>query len=84
MSSCIGCGREIEWITTTTGKRMPLDTEKLWVVVDENAAAIRTVVLEDGRVVRARLAATGEPGMVAAKESHFATCYQADRFRKTR
>lgn len=76
MSSCIGCGRDIEWINTTTGNRIPLDTERLWVVVDENAAAIRRVVLEDGRVVLARLAATGEPGMVAAKEPHLATCYR--------
>ncbi len=40
MSTCKGCGREIEWIRTEAGKQMPVDPGPVM------------VVLRDGRVVR--------------------------------
>lgn len=39
MTTCKGCGRQIEWIRTEAGKRMPVDPEPL------------TVILPDGRLV---------------------------------
>lgn len=40
MTTCKGCGRQIEWIKTEAGKQMPVDPDLV------------TVVLKDGRVVR--------------------------------
>jgi hypothetical protein len=56
-TTCRGCGESIDWVKTTNGKPMPVDTEYV------------TVVTDKGEVVKGRV-------------SHFATCAQADRFRK--
>ena len=42
MSQCKTCGAEIVWVTTTAGKRMPLDI------------TYKTVVTNDGKVVLGR------------------------------
>lgn len=43
MPTCKGCGREIEWVTTSAGAQMPVDPDPV------------TVVLKDGRVVRGQM-----------------------------
>ena len=35
MSKCKGCGAEIVWIKTKSGKAMPCDTNKVIIVTDE-------------------------------------------------
>lgn len=74
--TCRACGYRIRWIRTKNGKSMPC-----------NAQAVRftpgggpeTFVTEDGKVERGRRRQDGEKtGYI----SHFATCPEADRFRK--
>lgn len=73
---CRGCGEPIRWIITTKLKRMPCDP-----------AAIRftpgggpdTFVTKEGKVERGK---RDKAGSAVGYISHFATCKQADRFRK--
>ncbi|WP_046180362.1 hypothetical protein [Domibacillus tundrae] len=57
MSKCRGCGAEIQWIKTDSGKAMPADMQK------------QTIITASGQVVN-------------GFTSHFATCPQANNFRK--
>lgn len=73
--SCRSCGAPIEWALTTAGKRMPLDLEP---------APQGNLVLDDDGVVWAVAAA---PVALLAKkpplrQSHFATCPNANHHRK--
>jgi hypothetical protein len=73
------CGAAIEFVRTTTGKRMPVNAHPINVVLEKGPLR---VVLEDGRVVSAREPKPGElEGVIAARTSHFATCSLASRFR---
>ncbi len=38
MAKCKGCGKEIVWITTISGKSMPCDAEKTTIITDEGRA----------------------------------------------
>lgn len=66
MSQCRGCGAEILWAATQTGKRIPLDTksEKRFVVRSLARGTDPTVVVLADTYV-----------------SHFATCPKAKDFR---
>lgn len=57
MSKCKGCGAEVQWIKTPSGKAMPLNIQK------------QTVVTLEGQVV-------------SGFTSHFATCPNANNFRR--
>ncbi|MDI6872127.1 MAG: hypothetical protein QME79_12445 [Bacillota bacterium] len=35
MATCKGCGKQIEWIETPAGRRMPVDPGRVVVVTDE-------------------------------------------------
>lgn len=35
MSKCKGCGKEITWIVTINGKKMPCDIEKTTIVTED-------------------------------------------------
>lgn len=67
MAECRSCGAPIEWVVTEKGKRMPLDIERR----------------DDGNVTvdpsgTARVVPKGKGSRV----SHYATCADADRWRK--
>lgn len=84
MSRCKGCDAEIEWVKTTTGKRIPVDVAPVCVVVTSGGPL--KVVLDSGNVVSARLCVEGDAehegtNVVEARTSHFATCRDADKFR---
>lgn len=80
MSKCRGCGADIEWVKTRTGKNMPVDAipNPLWApclgttmvirVHGKNAEVITVPI--DGSVV------------VEAWRPHWATCPKSDDFRK--
>lgn len=87
-----GCGREIVWVKTRSGEDMPLDPPVLRIMPMKLADEMgivgpkRTVITEDGRCVIGRVADINDRrgGIVAGRESHYATCPDGPRFRKGR
>lgn len=78
MSKCKACGAEIKWILMRTGKKMPVDSQKVPYKADPGGAL--TLVTEDGRVVpKAVLDLDSDK---YGYTSHFATCPAADTFRR--
>lgn len=65
---CRGCGKKIGWVRMLSGKRMPVDLEPVQKVV---------VIYHDPQGVLPSMGKT-----VSGYTSHFATCPQADKFRK--
>lgn len=65
---CRGCGKLIVWVVMESGKRMP---------VDPNPSPIGNIVCTKG--VGKQVPTPAED----ARLSHFATCPQADRFKKS-
>jgi len=77
------CGQSIEWVRTT-GAAMPVNTEPR-VRIRPHPRAGRTVVVTDGGAVRRGDAVpTTDAGedVVEGRLSHFATCPEADSFRR--
>lgn len=73
---CRACGARILWLKTTKGKNMPVDPG---VIRFHVAGGPETFVTVNGKVERGQRATAGNQwGYI----SHFATCPQADRFRK--
>ena len=66
MSNCRTCGAPILWAVTGQGKRMPLDVDRRPVLVVEGE-------LDDGTAIVSQQ---------AGYTSHFATCPQADDWRR--
>lgn len=67
--TCRSCGASIFWALTFKGKRMPIDSE---MVPDGN------IVVEDG----VAYVQTADTAQLLAYKSHYATCPQADEWRK--
>jgi hypothetical protein len=70
---CRSCGAPIVWARTDSGKRMP---------VDADPSEDGTLVLEQaGAVLRAHVVGT-VPGEGSRHRAHFATCPDAESWRK--
>jgi hypothetical protein len=84
MKNCLGCGAEVIWVKTITGrKKMPLDAEPVWVLPMSGGD---TFVREDGSIIFGRKigdAWDDDPDVnaIEAHESHFATCPVGGQFR---
>lgn len=84
---CRGCGKEIAFIKTVKGKTMPVDPEPVWV---SQCAGGSPYLRPDGTYVTGRIVGdaydTEDPdtNLIEAYVSHFATCPEANRFRKDR
>ena len=83
MTNCRGCGAEVIWVKTITGrKKMPLDAEPVRVKVESGGKAD---FRKDGYVVIGRIVGDAyddpEGEVVEAHESHFATCPVGGQFR---
>lgn len=78
---CKGCGQQIIWMRTASGKIMPVDPTLVDYVEVEGGK--KRVVTPDGLVVAAETdnVKNGE-GDGVGYISHFATCPAADRFRR--
>ena len=77
---CQGCGAQIIWIKTKSGKSMPVNAtvRKYW----QKDKAAGKVVTADGEVLSCEF--EGVPGTETGVGyiSHFATCPKAGKFRK--
>lgn len=74
MSTCRSCGAEIIWALTDSGKRMPVDAEPV------EGGNLR--LIPDGDVVRVEVVMGG--GAPLQHRPHFATCPEADIWRRGR
>jgi len=84
MDKCKGCGKAIVWVVTQDNKPMPCDPSEIPVIPDTNG----NIVAEraDGWVFRGRTCSESyeEEAYEYAMISHFATCPDADRFRRSK
>ena len=81
MSRCKGCGAEIDWIMTHTGKYMPVDPEPVFVAVDDGSDVF---VTDEGEVIHGREVPANDGSAEVAFVSHWATCPAASSFRRGR
>ena len=84
MSKCRGCGAEINWIKMYgTKKSMPVNPEPVRVLYGEGKEKF---VRQDGVIIQGRKIGDAFDDQNAqiyeAYESHFATCPQANDFRR--
>ena len=81
MSKCRGCGAEINWIRTRSGKLIPVDPQPVFFA---DGAGKEIVVTADGMISNGILCRGGNvpPGKRTGWKSHFATCPMADQFRR--
>ena len=77
-SRCKSCGKEIIWIKTVSGKKMPCDAGGILYRPDRNGEL--TLVTREGSTVRATQDKDSE---LIGYTSHFATCPTANRWRKS-
>jgi hypothetical protein len=81
---CKGCGQEIIWIKTRLGKKMPLDTETVWVLPGRGGSAY---FLKSGTIIYGQKVGDAydnddpDSNLIECHESHFATCKKANDFR---
>jgi len=77
LRTCRACKKPIRWILTAKGKAMPCDPD----AIRFNPGVGKEIfVATDGRVLRGQRCNFGQlEGFV----SHFATCPEADMFRKS-
>ena len=76
MAICQGCGQEIRWIKTPSGKSMPVNAEK---VNFTPAGGPMTFITADGRTVRGE---KGKSGTETGYTPHWATCPAAGYFKR--
>ena len=80
-TTCKACGAPLIWVETPKGKYIPCD-EGL-IPYKQDRAGKKAVVTDKGEVIKCETEFEGEPtGM--ARVPHWATCPQADRFRRPR
>lgn len=77
---CKGCGQEIYWLQTRAGKSMPCDTDPVAYWAKPKAQG--KVVLANGEVVSCVFTGNIDKSTGIGYIPHFATCPQADRFRR--
>lgn len=77
MSKCKGCGKEIKWVYVNSGKKMPVNPQKIPYRFDMRGGL--TLITEDGRIAKAVLDLDSDK---YGYESHFATCPAAEIFRR--
>ena len=80
MAKCKGCGAEIIWVKTASGKAMPCDPEL--VTYKQRTLGQMKIVTPNGEVLSGDPEADPVQATGLGYISHFATCPAADRFRR--
>ena len=80
-AKCKACGAPIIWMETPSGKYLPCDEGLVPYRADRFGK--QSVVAADGCVVRCTLDFEGKPSGLG-RIPHWATCPQADKFRRKR
>ena len=78
MSICQGCGQEIKWIRTISGRNMPVDAQRVHFTP---AGGPGTFVTEDGKTVRG---VKGKSGTEVGYAPHWGNCPAAGYFKRRR
>lgn len=82
MAKCRGCGAPIEFIKTPTGKMLPVDQQTINFIPGSGKGE-RKFVTDQGRVVSGiPVGDAHEGGYEIGYVPHWATCPEADKFRK--
>ena len=81
-TQCRACGAEIGFIKSVGGKSIPVDAAE--VTYWQNANGSKKIVTPNGEVVSADLEGDPQKATGIGYVSHFATCPEADKFRKAR
>lgn len=76
LSECRSCGAEILWVTTTNGKRMPVDREP------SDRGNVDITDLSQARYLRQGQVELAREANLPLHLSHFATCPNAARHRR--
>ena len=77
MAICRECIQAITWITTNTGRKMPVNMEPVYIVTFEG----KDKFVLNGDIVPGRLAKPGEKSRKAFVP-HWATCTAPNKFRR--
>ena len=85
MPKCKGCGREIIWVKSAKGKAIPCDPDLITFCPDKEGDQV--YITEDGQYIRGYDKPADGNGFDdwsarRGRVAHFATCPQADRFRR--
>lgn len=78
-ATCRGCGARIVWIKTPAGKAMPCDPSPVYYKADPEGKD--RIVTTRGEVVACTIT-TGADATDAGYRPHWATCPQADHFKR--
>ena len=79
MARCKSCGAEINWVTTFSGKKMPVDAQELWFAADGGKDVF---VTSGGAVIHGTRVESGRADGRIGHISHFATCPNANLHRR--
>lgn len=83
LGRCKSCGAEVLWVRTDKGRPMPLDCPPS-ALMPSDAGPVTGVFDEWGRARRGYVTDETDPEHVLVSVSHFATCPNANRHRKSR
>ena len=78
--TCRGCGAEIVWIRTVSGKSMPCDATPVYYKMD--AVGKEKIVTPNGVVVSCEIVTDPNVATGFGFVPHWSTCSKADNFRK--
>lgn len=80
MARCNSCGAGIRWITTFSGKKMPVDDHPIF--FSEGGSGL--FVTDNGAVIHGTECPKGQVNARVGYISHFVTCPNADQYRRKR
>lgn len=80
MGKCKGCGAEIIWIMSPSGKLIPCDPEQ--VTYWQKTKANGKIVTPNGEVISCEFYGDPQSATGIGYVPHWATCPNADKFRR--
>lgn len=80
MAKCKGCGAEIIWIKTQTGKKMPCNPDMVMYWEKKNGKG--KIITPNGEVLSCVFEGETEKATGYGYTTHWNTCPEAKRFRK--